>query len=204
MPAPYQITIVSGDTLLAQLLQERLQQAGCRTIRLSPEPACEDALLILPQTWRQLHGWLPALLKTYAQLPYLIIGDLRVAGMQLSLLGDHPCMLLPEQTRFEEILYSLDMLRSQRLTPPWVTIKRQFASHMHHKPERHTLNAPTPRELECGCAVSLGLTTHQIAGILCIEEETVNTHIKSLYNKFDLSSREELGSFFEEAFVQYS
>lgn len=211
MPISGQVTIVSGDTLLTRLLQERLQQAGWQACRLlldsKRERAAEtdfgNVLLVMPDTWRQFHRWLSGWAKSFAAHPCLIVGDLRIAGMSLSALEDWPCLLLPAQTHFEEITCALETLCSRPLTPPTVTLKRHFAAYMQQQPTRHCLNAPTPRELECGCAVSLGLSTHQIAHILTIEEETVITHIKSLYIKFGISDRDALGSLFEEAFVPY-
>jgi DNA-binding NarL/FixJ family response regulator len=58
---------------------------------------------------------------------------------------------------------------------------------------------PTSAELQCGCAVSLGLRNRQIAKHLHLAEATVKSHVHRLLRKLELSDRTELGGYLRSA-----
>ena len=50
----------------------------------------------------------------------------------------------------------------------------------------------SPREEEVLCAIMAGQTRSQIARTFVVSEETVKTHVKHVYRKLGVNSREEL------------
>src|SRR5262249_7851949 len=77
-----------------------------------------------------------------------------------------------------------------------------FARNCRVTHERFSGRHPSIAELQCGCAVSLGLTNRQIARLLHVEAATIKTHLHHLFEKLDVASRHELGTLFERALAR--
>ena len=80
----------------------------------------------------------------------------------------------------------------EQLTKPDSALKRP--SRKLHNVEISLLESPssillTRRECEVLCLLTLGLTSVQIAERLVISLSTVNTHVRSIYNKLEVTSR---------------
>jgi DNA-binding NarL/FixJ family response regulator len=58
-----------------------------------------------------------------------------------------------------------------------------------HVPSPATLNELTEREVQVLRLVAQGLTDAQIAETLVISPRTVNAHLRSIYSKLDITSR---------------
>ncbi len=58
--------------------------------------------------------------------------------------------------------------------------------------EAKTLEPLTPREREVLQQVLSGKSNREIAGALFITENTVKTHVRNIFSKYDIKSRAEL------------
>jgi DNA-binding CsgD family transcriptional regulator len=56
----------------------------------------------------------------------------------------------------------------------------------------NTLNPLTVREQEVLQLILSGKSNREIAGVLCISESTVKTHVRNIFSKYDVGSRAEL------------
>lgn len=80
----------------------------------------------------------------------------------------------------------------EQITKPDSALKRP--SRKHPNVEISPLQSPssirlTRREHEVLCLLTLGLTSVQIAERLVVSLSTINTHVRSIYNKLEVSSR---------------
>src|SRR5260370_36224107 len=80
----------------------------------------------------------------------------------------------------------------EQITKPDSVLKRP--SKKLHNLEISPLQSPssillTRREYEVLCLLTLGLTSVQIAERLVVSLSTVNTHVRSIYNKLEVTSR---------------
>ena len=55
-----------------------------------------------------------------------------------------------------------------------------------------TLDTLTPRELEILTLMAYGYDNHEIEGQLCISVNTIKTHQRNIYQKFNVANRSEL------------
>lgn len=62
-----------------------------------------------------------------------------------------------------------------------------------------TLLPLTARELQCGCAISLGLENRQMAAVLYLSQGTVKNYLSALRGKLSGRSRREIAALFEQA-----
>lgn len=200
-----EVSILGSGDLLTELLHNKLVKEPdrflCRLLReesLAQEPDIRPnrVALILPQDWEQLARWLPKLERTFSNYPWLIVSDLRVSGMFLSTLQKQACALLPLQASYEEVKTNLIKVAAYQAFSPINAILSHLNSFTgaHHGRQK-SFDLPTLREMECGCAVALGLSIHQIGEALKIGETTVKTHIYDLMHKLDLSHKGELAEY---------
>jgi DNA-binding NarL/FixJ family response regulator len=203
MRLPLQVLVVSASPIFSCSLQRLLADEPdlfcCWTLDDIESPSHPDLPLIAPQNWEEMAFWLPALEAHFPRCAWLVLGELRVAGMFLSSLEAQRCALVsssafPEQLRacaLEVVekngTSSTEWLLAlfNRVAPPLRSGRTPFLI--------------SPRQLQCGCAVSLGLSNSQIADLHYLTEATVKSHLHSLMRKLELSDREELGRYFEEA-----
>ena len=163
-------------------------------MRLPTEPGPGVALL-LPEHWEQLARWLPLLERAFPGYSWLIRSEQRIAGMFLSQLQRRPYVLLSPQTTLMDLKNSLKSLAYRQSKP----LKPAEAF-----PTVLTVSVPgqpaaflTTRELECGFAISLGLSNRQIAQALHVSEEAIKSHVNSLLHKLRLEGREELADYID-------
>ncbi len=76
-----------------------------------------------------------------------------------------------------------------RSTPQSTYIQQILDAFAPHEDHAQTLQILTPRELEVVSLLSEGLTYAQIQNRLTITENTLKTHIKRIYSKFDVHNR---------------
>lgn len=194
--------ILSANPVLAlgiqYLLDDWSERITCH--RLDPsdsahaQPTFEpDILILAPQTWQDLAAWLPALRRRYRGTPWLLFTEPRIAGLFLSLLGAQSCALIPDTASPEQLrgaALALGAHPAGHLTYEVLTLFTRGAIPI---PSRSPFRIPTPMELQCGCAVSLGLSNRQTAEVLHLSESTIKSHLYRLGKKMGLSSRHELG-----------
>jgi DNA-binding CsgD family transcriptional regulator/tetratricopeptide (TPR) repeat protein len=88
---------------------------------------------------------------------------------------------------------ALDLYRRHGFVRHAVALERS-RRRLRHRPATRTL---TPRELEVAQLAAEGKSNRSIAAELFIGERTVETHIAAIFDRFDLTSRRELGALLE-------
>lgn len=171
---------------------------GKRETGWKPHAPPPGSVLIAPQHWREMLFWLPALQQHYAFHPWLLYADLRLAGMFLSALDGRLCTLVTPASSSDRLRLSLKALTAGVAMCPPAGVTQLIACGAATTDAPPSMR-PTQREIECGCAASLGLSNRQIADALRLREGTVKVHIHRLYRKLNLKGRAELGLYLEQA-----
>jgi DNA-binding NarL/FixJ family response regulator len=188
---------------LRQWLQSGQQALPCclfgeRETGWDPHAPPSGSVLIAPLGWREMAFWLPALQQHYAFHPWLFYADLRLAGMFLSTMEGRLCTLVAPASPSDHLRLSLDALTGGVALCPPALLSQLVACGAPASAGRRSAR-PTRREIECGCAASLGLTNRQIAIALRLQEGTVKTHMHHLLRKLHMKGREELSVYLEQA-----
>jgi DNA-binding NarL/FixJ family response regulator len=205
MILPREVVVVSASPILSsalrRLVENELQDVRCRTLCDPETPAVDgaapDILLFAPQSWEEAAAWLARLRRRYAACPWLMLAEPRLAGMFLSHLESHLCALVPSSATTETLRHALLGQGHRCASRITEELQARFAYGTALTAARWRL--PTPMELQCGCAVSLGLTNRQITGLLHVGEATVKSHVHRLLQKLQLAGRVELGAFVQQA-----
>jgi len=156
-------------------------------------------LIVAPLNWEEMYAWLPVLLRDFRQSSWLIFTELRVAGLFAASLERIVCTITGYGTQPDELRGTVQSLREGVIICPPTALLTRFSQGILILPSGRQALPLTARELQCGCAISLGLTNHQAATVLSISEGTVKKHIHSLMHKLALSNREQLGELFRDA-----
>jgi ATP/maltotriose-dependent transcriptional regulator MalT len=202
--APLEVAVISTNALVNWAVEQSLEAEArlfrCRVISSADLdarrlPIRTDVALVAPQSWEELQQWLPCLQSRSACPRWLLAADPRVAGMFLSTLELHGCDLVgPAFSRQQ--LYGALLALADHHTP---CLSRRMLAHF----DRSTLALSrgrlarrlSPAELQCGCAVSLGLSNRRIAEVVHVSEATVKSHVHNLLQKLQMTNRGELGVF---------
>jgi len=210
---PVDVLILGASPIYCQFLKQMLDlaSAGYRAHVLgssSREARCPaevpGVLVLAPHTWEEMASWLPFVQRHFSARPWLVFADLRLIGMFLSPLERQRCASVALDAPPEEFRQRLgDLLRGHG-SPLAAELLTRFARGAAMDARTTRLRFPTPMELQCGCAVSLGLGNRQISECLIVGEATVKTHIHHLLNKLNLSNRMELGAFVQRALAPLS
>jgi DNA-binding NarL/FixJ family response regulator len=107
-------------------------------------------------------------------------------------LGAGASGFLLKRTRPEELLAALHTVAAgDSLLSPSVTrtVIERVSYQPLVEPDRARLAGLTPREREVLTLIARGLSNHEIAAELVIEESTVKTHVKRILMKLDLRDR---------------
>jgi DNA-binding CsgD family transcriptional regulator len=149
---------------------------GCLAEKLHPEEAAEY-FRAAAEVWKEIDR------------PYDQARALTSLGGALSAVGDrHAARLALNQALrlYDDLAAQLDPdSRADFLNKPDLQALRQSMTDAPHQND----NDPTPREIEVLRLVAQGLTNPQIAERLVISPLTVNAHLRSIFNKLDVTSR---------------
>jgi DNA-binding NarL/FixJ family response regulator len=204
MKVSAQVLIVSGSPIIAQALQGLLleapvpwqSQAITDLEAREPQTTREAGILLLaPQHWEEFLSWLPGLRREFARHPWLLLAEPRLAGMFLPYLESQPCALVPLGAAPEELWSRMGGLMDARGACLRHELLARFSPGRPVRGGSGRLQMPTPAELQCGCAVSMGLGNRQIAALLHLAETTVKSHVHHLLRKLHLHNRMELGGY---------
>jgi DNA-binding NarL/FixJ family response regulator len=220
--SPREVAILSAGPILSAALQSFLERMVpgicCRIVTSEASAASDDASPLSPRlpddtpfgpgqgvvlftagAWEEMVWGLGRLSAQFPDAPWLLLADPRVAGTFLSLLHCRPCALVPPSASPEILPDALFALAHGHTLPLSFEMTARFARGAAVATGGRPIRLPTQAELQCGCAVSLGLPNRQIADLLCLGEATVKTHIHHLLQKLDLRGRAELAAFVQEA-----
>jgi Bacterial regulatory proteins, luxR family len=216
-----QVLLISSCPILASSLQRCLSDPASG-IRFRSQTLLDiqglehlvdvnpNGLLIAPQSWEEMHRWLPPLQRRFLPRLWVTFAPPRIAGLFITGLEPVLCTVVGSGASPTDLTAALHALTNGTAICPPATLLTHFAQGMAEVPGGRTFLSPTRREFECGCGVSLGLSNRQIAEVLSIDVETIRKHIHSLLQKLhhpvqqnldghDLSKRETLGALFEQA-----
>jgi DNA-binding NarL/FixJ family response regulator len=205
---PLEVVIVSANPIFCfavrQLLEEGPDVTRCRGIGETdapvPSAACDpDVVVIAPRHWEEMARWLPSLRRHFYVPSWLVLADLRVAGMFSSFLEMYRATILPTTATPQDLRDRVRLLTEEETSYPTAELLSHFNRHASLLRTRRPACLLTPRELQCGCAVSLGLSNRQIAELLHLGDATVKSHVHRLLEKLELSNREDLGAYVERA-----
>ncbi len=208
MEGAVEVLIVCSVPTTAAGVQAALA-GGPREVRCRTVPAADrdagvghakpDVVIVAPQDWREMSGWLPALQWRFGACRWLVLAPLRVAGMFAWFLEGRLCTIVSPLSPREDLATAFwSLVEGIALLEP-KSLPVRFAEGLPHLPStRHPLPL-SDRELQCGCAVSLGLRNRQIAAALSISEGTVKNHIHELLRKCHREDRVKLAAFIAEA-----
>jgi len=208
MRLPLEVVIVSSAPVLSQAIQQILEEgpdaARCEILGETessglPVPTDPDVVLIAPRHWEEMARWLCPLRRQFYVPSWLMLADLRVAGMYSSFLEMHRAAILPTSVTAADLRDRVRRLTEQESSYPTVELLSHFNRNATRLPTGRPPSLLTPRELQCGCAVSLGLSNRQIAENLHLGDATVKSHVHHLLEKLELSNREDLGAYVERA-----
>jgi DNA-binding NarL/FixJ family response regulator len=200
-----------GNFALVAWAVERLMEEGAVPLRSRSisDPAqaivLEQSLAVIaPQTWEEMHNWLPALQTRLRGHPWLMLTHLRIAGLFCSYLEPHVCTVVDTHAAVKTFLAAIQSLAAGEVLFPPAGLLTRFSQGLPSLPGGRQTIPLTPRELQCGCGISLGLYNRQIARVLSISEGTVKKHIEELKHRLGITERGEIGTLFEQAFSSLS
>jgi DNA-binding NarL/FixJ family response regulator len=205
---PVDVVIVSANPIFCfaarELLEEGPEITRCRGIGetdvpVPPADGDPDVVLIAPRHWEEMARWLPSLRRHFYVPSWLVLADLRVSGMFASFLEMYRATILPTTATPQDLRDRVRLLVEQETTYPTTELLSHFNRNASRLPTGRPPCLLTPRELQCGCAVSLGLSNRQIAELLHLGDATVKSHVHHLLEKLELSNREDLGAYVEQA-----
>jgi DNA-binding NarL/FixJ family response regulator len=149
--------------------------------------------LIAALDWRQMADWLPRLRRHMAMSPWLLLADLRLAGMFLKLMEDQPCVVVDPNGDPASLRSGLQAAAERQCHPVADELRDRLALSLSGPPHSRPSLQFTDVELQCGCGVSLGLTNPEIGEALRVSEATVKSHRHRLMKKLETHRRRELG-----------
>jgi DNA-binding NarL/FixJ family response regulator len=208
MEVPSEVLVASASPIYARALQDLLEHE-CADLRCrifgDAGPVCvdgpsePDVVLVAARHWEEFGAWLPALRRRFPLSPWLVLGDRRFAGLFLSVLDFQPCALVPESATPEQLRDQARALLHRQTKGLSMELRALFVSGaaacLSHRP----FEPPSPMEIECACAVSLGLSDRQSSSVLKLEENQVRSQVEALLRKLRLEDREDLGRFVRRA-----
>lgn len=203
-PRPLELLIVSSSPIYARALEQMLEdEPVCWRTRLLADPEIEDpaaatfedVVLVVPQDWEELAYWIPPLRRQYGTRPWLILAELPMVGMFLSLIEDQPCVVVDPGASTSLLRSALQAAARRRCLNLPTELRAMFVRNAGCKPSGEQYPLPSAIELQCACAVSLGLSNRQIAQALSVTEGTVKSHVHRLLQKLELPERKALGAF---------
>jgi DNA-binding NarL/FixJ family response regulator len=173
--SPLEVTIVCSSPIIARGLQLLLARQG------------EAGKSQLPGLFHSFH------------CPWLLLAEARLAGVFFSRLEMRSSMFLSPDVDVSILWHTIGALGSGQRPSLRHELMARFAQGTNPRLTGWSRRLPTAAELQCGCAVSLGLSNREIAEALSLTEATVKSHVHRLLEKFKLSRREDLGSLFGRA-----
>jgi DNA-binding NarL/FixJ family response regulator len=209
---PLRLVVVSSSPIFAAAMQQLLE--GGTDSKGSPAvPATEwvgpagfddpDALVVVPQDWGEFARWLPGLRSRFPRHPWLLLADPRLVGMFLSFFEAQPCVPVASTASSDELEAALVAVVQRRFPNLPAELCARFSRGAIGPKVGRPSRPPSATELQCGCAVSLGLRNREIAEVLHLSEGTVKSHVHHLLRKLNMEDRWELASVIQRALAPF-
>jgi DNA-binding NarL/FixJ family response regulator len=161
-----------------------------------------DVVLLAPRDWQELAALLPVVSRRLPRCPWLLLAEPRLAGMFLDRLCSPACALVIPSASPEALWR--DLLALAGGATPYLPAEL-FSRFIRGLPapsgraDNRPPALPSSTEIQCACAVSLGLSNRQIAALLHFQECSVKTYLYRLMQKLGVHDRRELGLLVEQA-----
>jgi DNA-binding NarL/FixJ family response regulator len=185
-PKTFDVLILSSSPVLALGIQHALWgRPDLITFRLAdpanlptgPPTLVPDILVVAPLNWQDLCAWLPILCRHFSSSQWVVVTDLRIAGLFLSVLERQPCKLIPASV-------SVDILRAATLMSH-VTGACQPTAQLFELLARNVVTLrsvgqtrlPSVVQFQCACGAAMGMRNAQIAAVLHLSETSVKTYL---------------------------
>ena len=182
-----QIQIVEDEVIVARDIKEILQKAGYHISGLA-------------------HDYDTGLIQFKNRIPDLLICDINLGNgkngielvKELNSIRPIPIIFLTAYSDDDTVSAALNTNPESYLTKPFtkeqllISVNRILKSFFGDKPQLKDVPNPTRRELEIIYFIAKGDSSRSIAKKLCISFETVQTHRKNIFNKYNVSSSGEL------------
>jgi DNA-binding NarL/FixJ family response regulator len=201
LTAPFDVVIVSSSPVMGVALQHLLEDRpdGLTTYRLeidellsTPQVFSPDLLVLAPQSWHDFALWVPHLQTRLSACPWLLFSDPRIAGLFISRLEALNCGFVPTTAPPVLLRAAIHALADQPVVSCLSLFTRLLATATGAASARSGIDPLTVEELQCGCAVSLGLSDHEVAELTGQRVTVIRRHVRALMLKLEVSGREEL------------
>lgn len=208
MNGPLDVFVVSASPIFGSAVQRMLEGGPlltrtrvARGAELAEVPTVPDSgvVLVAPQSWEEFAEQLPALRRRLGHRPWLVLAEPRLVGIFLSVLEQQPCALVPTGSSPDDLWDALGALSHRRYSCASMELLARFMRGIARRPKLHVAGRLSVIELQCACAVSLGLNNEQIARCVFLCESTVKSHLCRVTRKMGLRGRQELAAAVHEA-----
>jgi DNA-binding NarL/FixJ family response regulator len=210
MQEPLDLVIVATSLLVAGAVECALagsplalhpeQRVDLNSVH-SLEAAQPQILLLAPRTWREFERLLSEVPPSLSECRWLILADLRLVGLFLSRLKHRPCAIVDIHSPPEQLTNALTALSAGELTCMEAQMMRRFVHGLPPSGLGALRQLPSPVELQCGCGVSLGLRSGEMAQVLHVSECTIKSHLHRLMRKLGVLDRRDLALLVRQVFV---
>lgn len=156
----------------------------------TPQAFCPDLLVLAPEGWSDMALWLPHLQVRFSACPWLLFAEPRVGGLFLSHLEALRSVFVPTTASPALLRAAIRTLTGESgasLSSPCLQL---FATLLGARPSGGA--PPTVGEIQCACAVSLGLSDREAAALLRQRVAAFRRHVRRLMLLMGVSAREEL------------
>lgn len=215
---PPKVLIVSSSPIYASGLLQLIEHSPTgiySELFLDPQSVTSaadspsEAVILAPRDWREMSGWIGPLQKRLPLAPWVVLAELRMAGLFLPRLAAQPCLVVDPTGAPEHFCTSLRAAaqddtgsREAALDDCWhlpTHLLSLFARSAGFRANGWAGRMPPVVELAISCGVSLDLGNREIAAALHVSEATVKTHLHRLTSRLGLPSRARLGAFIGKA-----
>lgn len=207
MEDPLVVLIVSASSLIAEGVERRLEAVRTEiraeimtaAVLARGSPGQADAAILALERWEEMAAWLPAVRRSLAAVPWLVLADLILAGAFFPTDEPHLCTLARPDSTAEQLRDALRSLAGGHAMRPPAELSSLFLKGAPAPARGRSLAHPTPAQLRAGCALALGLTDPQIGSILHVAPSTVKSHLSTLRGKLRCKDRNALAALFRQA-----
>jgi hypothetical protein len=208
MNADPKVVIVGGNPLFVEPIRRLLETASFRCHVFTPAEIKDhsngfspDVALVIPLTCREMKR-LPEVMEAgFPGCAYAVAGDPRLPGMWVSDLPPDTSTIVSSTAAVEELPGVLRALCEGTAASPECALLDCFTAGVRAAGKPKPRHWPSAREMQFGCAVSLGFRVGLLARELHVCVGTAKCHLQSLTTKLKLASSRDVSRYFEEVLL---